>query len=49
VEIKNEDVATGSNVIHYTVSRMFNEWQPAGVLKKDRSKVVLRKPELLAR
>ena len=47
VEITNEDLAAGANVTRYTVSRVLNEWQRTGALKKDRGKVVLRKPKLL--
>ena len=48
LKVTNEDLAAGANVTPFTVSRALNEWQRAGALTKGRSKVVLRKPNLLA-
>lgn len=48
LRITNEDLAAGANVTPFTASRILNEWQRAGVLTKDRGKVVLRKPFLMA-
>jgi CRP/FNR family transcriptional regulator, nitrogen oxide reductase regulator len=48
LKIKNEDLAAGANVTPFTVSRILNEWQRAGVLTKVRGKLLLRKPLLLA-
>jgi len=47
IEITNEDVADGANVTPFTVSRSLSNWKRAGILKKRRGKIVLRKPELL--
>ena len=47
LQIKNEDLAAGTNVTPYTASRILSQWQRAGVLTKHRGKVILRKPELL--
>jgi len=44
---RNEDLAAGANVMPFTVSRTLNEWQRAGILTKDRSKVVSRNLNLL--
>jgi CRP-like cAMP-binding protein len=48
LNVTNEDLAAGANVTPFTVSRILNEWQRAGILTKGRSKVVLRNPNLLA-
>jgi CRP-like cAMP-binding protein len=45
--VLNEDLAEGANVTPFTVSRCLREWQRAGILAKRRSKILLRKPELL--
>lgn len=47
MKITNEDVAEGANVTQFTVSRSLNDWQRAGILKKLRGKILLRRPELL--
>jgi CRP-like cAMP-binding protein len=47
MKISNEDLAEGANVTVFTVSRCVNDWQRAGILKKGRGKILLRKPELL--
>ncbi|HTZ89324.1 MAG TPA: Crp/Fnr family transcriptional regulator [Alloacidobacterium sp.] len=47
LKITNEDLAAGANVTSFTASRILNEWQRAGVLTKDRGKVLLRKPFLM--
>jgi CRP-like cAMP-binding protein len=47
MKITNEDVAEGANVTQFTVSRSLNDWQRAGILKKGRGKILLRRPELL--
>jgi len=48
VQIRNEDLAAGSNVTPFTTSRVLNTWQREGILKKGRGKILLRRPELLA-
>jgi CRP/FNR family transcriptional regulator, nitrogen oxide reductase regulator len=45
--ILNEDLAEGANVTQFTVSRCLSAWQRAGILAKQRGKIVSRKPELL--
>jgi len=47
MKITNEDVANYTNVTQFTVSRSLNDWKRAGILTKQRGKIVLRKPELL--
>jgi CRP-like cAMP-binding protein len=47
MQITNEDLAEGANMTVFTVSRCLNDWQRAGILKKGRGKILLRKPELL--
>jgi CRP-like cAMP-binding protein len=48
LQIKNADLAAGANVSASNVSRLLNEWERAGVLQKDRGKILLRQPRLLA-
>jgi CRP-like cAMP-binding protein len=47
MKIKNEDLADYANVTQFTVSRSLSDWERAGILTKQRGKIVLRKPELL--
>jgi len=47
MSITNEDVANYTNVTQFTVSRSLSDWERAGILTKQRGKIVLRKPELL--
>jgi CRP-like cAMP-binding protein len=47
MKITNEDLANYANVTQFTVSRSLSDWERAGILKKHRGKIVLRKPELL--
>jgi CRP-like cAMP-binding protein len=47
VRMLNEDLAEGANVTSFTVSRCLREWERAGILKKRRGTILLRKPELL--
>ena len=47
MSITNEDVANYTNVTQFTVSRFLSDWERAGILTKQRGKIVLRKPELL--
>jgi CRP-like cAMP-binding protein len=47
MQITNEDLAEGANVTVFTVSRCLSDWQRAGVLRKGRGRILLRKPELL--
>ena len=45
LNVKNEDLASGANVTRFTASRVLNEWQRAGTLRKLRGKVLLRNPQ----
>ena len=47
MSITNEDVANYTNVTQFTVSRSLSDWERAGILTKQRGKIVLRKPERL--
>ena len=47
IDIKNEDLASLSDVGFFTTSRLLSVWQREGVLEKARGKVVLRCPEKL--
>lgn len=47
MQITNEDLAEGANVTVFTVSRCLSDWQRAGVLRKRRGRILLRRPELL--
>lgn len=47
IQIGNEDIAAGANVTPSTVSRSLAEWQRGGIVTKGRSRLVLRRPELL--
>ena len=43
----NEDLALGTSVSQFTVSRTLSKWQREGILRKGRGKVTLLQPELL--
>jgi CRP-like cAMP-binding protein len=47
IQVSNEDLAAGTNVTPFTVSRTLSAWQRDGILRKGRGKVVLKKPQLL--
>jgi CRP-like cAMP-binding protein len=47
VRALNEDLADGANLTPFTVSRCLSDWERAGILKKRRGILLLRKPELL--
>jgi CRP-like cAMP-binding protein len=47
MRVTNEDLAEGANVTVFTASRCVTQWQRAGILRKSRGTVVLKKPELL--
>jgi CRP-like cAMP-binding protein len=47
MKITNEDLANYASVTQFNLSRSLSDWERAGVLKKQRGKIVLRKPELL--
>jgi CRP-like cAMP-binding protein len=46
--VANEDLASATGVTPFTVSRLIAEWQRAGIIRKGRGRIVLRRPELLA-
>jgi CRP-like cAMP-binding protein len=48
LQIKNADLGAGANVSASNVSRLLNEWERAGALRKDRGKILLSQPWLLA-
>jgi CRP-like cAMP-binding protein len=45
--VANEDLAGATGVTAYTVSRLTAEWHRAGILRKGRGRITLRRPELL--
>jgi CRP-like cAMP-binding protein len=47
IEAANEDLAAGSNVTPFTVSRVLSDWQRKGILTKRRGKILLLRPEQL--
>ena len=47
LDVKNEELANEANVTLFTASRLLNEWQRAGVLRKSRGKIFLSSPEHL--
>jgi len=48
-DVRNEELANEANVTLFTASRLLNEWQRAGILEKNRGKILLRSPESLLR
>ena len=44
-DITNEELASAANITPYTTSRILNEWQRAGAIRKHRGKILLRSPE----
>ena len=47
LDVKNEELANEANVTLFTASRLLNEWQRGGLLRKSRGKILLRSPERL--
>jgi CRP/FNR family transcriptional regulator, nitrogen oxide reductase regulator len=47
IPVGNEDLALGTSVSQFTVSRTLSKWQREGILKKGRGRVILCQPELL--
>ena len=45
VEVKNEDLASLSDVNFFTVSRILKHWEQQGTITKARGKVLIRRPE----
>jgi CRP-like cAMP-binding protein len=47
--VANEDLAAGTSLTPFTVSRVLAEWQRDGMIRKARGKIILRRPGLLLR
>ena len=47
LDIRNEELANEANITIFTASRLLNEWQRMGILKKSRGKVVVRSLDAL--
>lgn len=47
IPVGNEDLALGTSVSQFTVSRVLSKWQREGIVRKGRGKVILLQPELL--
>lgn len=45
VEVKNDDLASLSDVNFFTVSRVLKHWEQQGAIIKSRGKVLIRRPE----
>jgi CRP-like cAMP-binding protein len=45
--VTNEDLARGTSLTPFTVSRVLAEWQRGGIVTKGRGKLILRRPGLL--
>lgn len=45
VDVKNEDLASLSDVNFFTVSRILKHWEQQGAITKSRGKVLIRRPE----
>lgn len=45
LELRNEDLASLSDVNFFTVSRLLKQWEHQGAIKKTRGKVLIRRPE----
>jgi CRP/FNR family transcriptional regulator, nitrogen oxide reductase regulator len=42
LDVTNEELADAANITHYTASRIINEWQRNGAIRKERGKIFLR-------
>ena len=42
LDVTNEELADAANITHYTTSRIINEWQRNGAIRKERGKILLR-------
>jgi len=47
LSVRNDELAAGSNLTPFTVSRLMSQWQRGGLLTKSRGKVLLPSPERL--
>jgi CRP/FNR family transcriptional regulator, nitrogen oxide reductase regulator len=42
LDVTNEELAEAANITRYTASRVINEWQRTGAIRKERGKILLR-------
>jgi CRP-like cAMP-binding protein len=42
LDVTNEELAEAANISPYTASRVINEWQRTGAIRKQRGKILLR-------
>jgi len=42
LDVTNEELAEAANITPYTASRIINEWQRTGAIRKERGKILLR-------
>jgi CRP-like cAMP-binding protein len=49
LNLTNEELANEAHVTLFTASRLFSEWERAGIVEKFRGKILLRSPERLLR
>jgi CRP-like cAMP-binding protein len=42
IDVTNEELAEAANITPYTASRIINEWQRTGAIRKERGKILLR-------
>jgi CRP/FNR family transcriptional regulator, nitrogen oxide reductase regulator len=47
VDATNQELADAANVTHYTTSRLISAWEKAGLLQKQRGKIMVCSPERL--
>jgi CRP-like cAMP-binding protein len=47
VYVTNVQLAALADISHFTASRLLNDWQRKGIVRKHRGKVLIRKPEAL--
>ena len=45
LDVTNQELADSTNISPYTASRLINEWQRNGALRKRRGKIILGSPE----
>lgn len=45
LDVTNQELADSTNISPYTISRLINEWQRTGALRKRRGKIFLGSPE----
>lgn len=47
LDVTNEELASASNVTHFTVSRLLSEWQRKGLISKKRGRIIVHSPAKL--